>query len=115
MIEMISGKKISIEKVADSKGFKNYYSFKDVCDLLDVESKERSSLGRRIRFETIKIAFKNKNGTIKDRTYVNLKGVVILCELSERKDFRKIIKKFKNYESVKISFIEKILKKLGIN
>ena len=115
MIEKIYGKTVDVEKQsANNDESINYYSFKDVCDLLDIESKYRSNLGRIIRNEVIKVSLKTKNGTIKERTYCNLKAVISLCELSKNDKHKKIMKAFKNYESGKISIIEKIKKMLGI-
>lgn len=107
MIEIICGKKINVEK--NDYG-KKYYSFKDVCDLLDIESKDRTNLGRKIRQETIKIQFKNKNGTIKDKTYCNINAVVIMCDFSDNKKKNKIIKAFRNYNENRVPLWEKILK-----
>lgn len=115
MIEKIYGKKIDVEKRSESNEKTiNYYSFKDVCDLLDIESSNRSNIGRKIKNEVIKVTLKTKNGTTKDRTYCNFEAIVKLCNASKNDNYKKIIKAFKNYESGKISILEKIKRMLGI-
>lgn len=108
MIKMIYGKKIDVEIVGayDCK----YYSFKDVCDLLDFDGKERTQLGRKIAGDlTIKIPFKTKNGGIKEKTYCHIYAVKYLIGQSNRKDKKSIERSFCRENSGKgLSFIEKI-------
>jgi len=70
----VNGKMIGL-KVIDSEIL---YSFKDVCDLMNVMPKERTTIGRKVKPFAQKINTNKDNEKIELNTFVNKNGLLFM-------------------------------------
>lgn len=112
MIKMIYGKRIDVQYVGSYNT--KYYSFKDVCDLLDFDGKERTQLGRKVaNLDSVKIPFKTRNGAIKEKTYCSILAVSFLIDQSKKRMKRFIKRSFYNNNNNKKSILCYIIEKIN--
>ena len=60
-------------------GIQNMYSFKDLCDFMNIEPRERTRIGRKVKPYAQKITI-NEDGKDKIFTYVNKTGVLYMVK-----------------------------------
>ena len=60
-------------------GIQKMYSFKDICDFMNIEPKERTRIGRKVKPYAQKITI-NEDGKDKIFTYVNKTGVLYMVK-----------------------------------
>lgn len=93
-----------------------FYSFKELCDFVYVEPKDRTRYGRKAKRFSNKVDSKDKNGKDIQLTYVNIYGIyIILSELSLIKKIKYIFKlrsTVSSKELFKLVFSEKYREKL---
>ena len=90
----VNGKKINIKSIESN----NLYSFKDVCDLMNVEPKERTTIGRKVKPFATKINTNKDNEKIELNTFVNTNGLLFMINYIS--SFKKYFYYYKFYKMI---------------
>lgn len=70
----VNGKRISSKVI----NLETLYSFKDICDLMNVAPKERTTIGRKVKPFATKVNMNKDNEKVELNTFVNKNGLLFM-------------------------------------